>query len=251
MSIMTQNSFARALLDPDQPVPDGLTSWNLPRPKRRFAVYRNNVRAGLVRALAEQFPATEKIVGEDFFAGMAQAFITLHPPRSPMLLAYGNGFADFAATFEPAGELTYLPDVMRIETARAKAYHAADHRPFDADSLAALPPERVPALTFTFHPSVSILRSCHPVVTIWAMNSGEMPLAPIDDWAWESSLVARPELTVLVRRLPAGGAAFLEALAAGATLGAAVESALREAVDFDLTANLTGALQAGAFVAVQ
>jgi Putative DNA-binding domain len=251
MSMTTQSSFARALLDASRPVPDGLTSWNLPRPERRFAVYRNNVISGLVRALASRFPATEKIVGEAFFAGMAQAFITQHPPRSPMLLAYGDDFADFVASFEPAVELPYLPDVIRIEAARGKAYHAADRPPFDTDSLAALPPERVPALTFTIHPSVSILRSRHPAVTIWAMNCGDIPLAPIEDWTGEDSLVARPDLTVLIRRLPAGGAAFLEALAAGATLGAAVEKALQETPDFDLTANLTGALQAGAFTAAQ
>lgn len=251
MSMTTQKSFARALLDTDQAVPDGLTSWNRPRPERRFAVYRNNVMSGLIRALASRFPAAEKIVGEAFFAGMAQAYITQHPPRSPMLLAYGGDFADFAASFAPAAELPYLPDVMRIEWARGKAYHAADLAPFDTDTLATLPPDRVPALTFAIHPSVSILRSRYPAVTIWAMNSGEIPLAPIDDWTGEDSLVARPDLTVLVQRLPAGGATFLDALAAGVTLGAAVEKAQHKVPDFDLTANLTGALQAGAFTAVQ
>jgi uncharacterized protein len=38
---------------------------------------------GLIRALASRFPVTEKIVGEEFFAGMARAFIELHSPRSP------------------------------------------------------------------------------------------------------------------------------------------------------------------------
>jgi Putative DNA-binding domain len=251
MSITTQDSFARALIDADRAVPDGLTAWNMPRPERRFAVYRNNVASGLARALASRFPATEKIVGDEFFAGMARAFIRRHPPRSPMLLCYGDDFADFVAAFEPAAELPYLPDVIRIEAARGRAYHAADLAPLDPATLAAIAPEQVPSLSFTIHPSVSILRSCHPAVTVWAMNSGEVPLAPLEDWSGEDSLVARPDLTVLVRRLPAGGAAFLGALAAGAELGAAAETALHEAPDFDLTANLTGALQAGAFTAVQ
>jgi len=251
MSMTSQDSFACALLDTDLAVPEGLTSWNLPRPARRFAVYRNNVVSGLIRALASRFPATEKIVGEDFFAGMARAFIGLHPPRSPMLLRYGDDLADFAASFEPAAELPYLPDVIRIEAARGRAYHAADRAPLDSETLAALPPERVPALVFEIHPSVSILRSGYPAVTIWAMNSDEIPLAPIETWTGEDSLVVRPDMGVLVRRLPAGGAAFLEALAAGEALGAAVEKALHEAPDFELTANLTGALQAGAFAAIR
>jgi Putative DNA-binding domain len=251
MSMTTQDSFARALLDADLAVPEGLTSWNLPRPARRFAVYRNNVVSGLIRALASRFPATEKIVGEAFFAQMAHAFIGLHPPRSPMLLRYGDDLAEFAASFEPAAELPYLPDVIRIEAARGRAYHAADRAPLDPETLAALPPERVPTLAFEMHPSLSILRSGYPAVTIWAMNSDEIPLAPIDTWTGEDSLVVRPDMTVLVRQLPAGGAAFLKALASGGALGAAVEKALHEAPDFDLTANLTGALQAGAFAAIR
>src|SRR5882724_2689625 len=126
MSLVTQRLFAGALLGSDRPIPDGLTSWNRPRPERRFAVYRNNVAAGLIRALASRFPVTEKIVGEAFFAGMAQAFIALHPPRSALLLSYGDDFAGFVETFDPAAELSYLPDVIRLEAARGKAYHAAD-----------------------------------------------------------------------------------------------------------------------------
>ena len=251
MSLDTQANFAAALRDADQPVPQGLASWNGPQPERRFGVYRNNVTAGLIGALASRFPATEKIVGEEFFAAMAMEFIRLHPPRSPLLLAYGDALADFAAGFEPARPLDYLPDVVRLEAARGRAYHAADAQPLDPAVLASLAPERVAELQFVPHPSLSIVRSAHPIITIWAMNSGEMPLAPIEDWLCEDALVIRPEMTVEVHRLPAGGATFLEALAGGANLAAAVEAAMRESEAFDISANLAGALQAGAFTAIR
>jgi hypothetical protein len=54
-------------------------------------------------------------------------------------------------------------------------------------------------------------------------------------------------MIVEVHRLPPGGAVFLNALAQGATLAAAAGEALSLAADFDLSANLAGALQAGAF----
>lgn len=251
MSLSTQTEFAVALIDPGQAVPEGLTAWNGPRPERRFGVYRNNVAVGLIGALASRFPAAERIVGEEFFAAMAHEFIRQYPPRSPLLLAYGDNFADFVESFEPAREIPYLPDVIRLEVARGRAYHAADATPLDAALLATVEPEGLAYLSFVPHPSASIIRSAFPAITIWAMNTGEIELSDIEDWASEDALIVRPQMTVEVHRLPAGGAAFLETLIAGADLGSAFETALAETPDFDLSANLAAALAAGAFTAIR
>lgn len=243
-----QSGFAAALTDPDRPVPEGLSAWTGNRPARRFGVYRNNVRVGLTGALAARFPATEAIVGQDFFAALAQAFVAAHPPRSPLLLAYGEDFADFVQGFEPAAGLAYLPDVIHLEAARSRAYHAADAEPLAAADLAAVPAERLGDLLLEPHPSLALLRSPHPVVTIWAMNAGELPLVPIKDWTGEDALVVRPRMTVEVHRLPPGGAAFFAALSTGRTLAEAVQAAAADAPAFDLTANLAGLITTGAFV---
>jgi hypothetical protein len=240
-----ETSFAEALLDPGRPVPDGLEAGNAPIPARRFAVYRNNVVAGLRNALRRRFPVVEKTVGEDFFAAMAQVFVRQQPPRSPLLALYGDAFPDFIAAFVPAREIPYLADVARLEVARTRAYHAADAVPLGAEHLATLDAETVPGIRIELHPSTEIVRSCHPIVTIWAMNSGEQPLAPIADWRGEDALVARPHLEVEIRALPPGGAAFLLALAAGRPLGVAAEAALAEDADFDLTVNLAGLMGSG------
>jgi hypothetical protein len=251
MSINMQAQFASALRDTAHVVPEGLTAWNGPCPERRFGVYRNNVAVGLVGALASRFPVAEKIVGLEFFSAMAHEFVRLHPPRSPLLLSYGDDFAAFIEEFEPARDVAYLPDVVRLEVARGRAYHAADMAPLDIAVLAALEPECLAELVFLPHPSLSILRSAHPTVTIWAMNAGEMELEPIGEWVGEDALVLRPQMIVEVRRLPPGGAAFLAALADGRNLATAVETATRDAADFDLSVNLAGALQAGAFTAIR
>lgn len=250
MSLGTQRLFASALLGADHSRPDGLPSWSSTHAGDRFAVYRNNVAAGLIGALASRFPVTKKIVGEAFFSGMAYAFITQHPPRSPLLLSYGDDFAGFVEAFDPAAELPYLPDVIRLEAARARAYHAADQAPLEPATLDGLDGDALAALRFVFHPAVSLICSSHPIVTIWAMNAGEMELSPIKPWQGEDAVVVRPELTVAVRRLPPGGAKFLNALMSGATLAAAAETALGAMPEFDLAANLAGVLQSGVFSAI-
>jgi hypothetical protein len=168
-----------------------------------------------------------------------------------MLLGYGDDFADFVETYHPAAELTFLPDVIRLEAARGKAYHAADLPPLDPAILADFDADTLPAITLAFHPSVSVVRSIHPIVTIWAMNAGEIELSPIEPWIGEDALVARPHLKVLVQRLPLGGAEFLTALMSGATLAAALEAVLAKADGFDLVANVAGLLRCGAIADIK
>jgi hypothetical protein len=244
MSSATQSSFAAALLDHNRELPRGLTSHSSTRPAKRFGVYRNNVASGLAQALAIRFPATEIIVGREFFAAMAKAYIEREPPRSPVLLHYGSSFAEFVAGFAPAQGLPYLADIVRLENARVEAYHAADIDPLAADSLAIAAGD-VEGLTFKLHPSFGLVRSTYPIVTIWAMNAGEFPLAPIADWSGEDALVVRPRLMVLTRKLPPGGAHFLALLAKGETLMAASEAALGDEPEFDLSANLAGMFESG------
>jgi hypothetical protein len=241
-----QTDFAQALLDSDRAVPAELTSHTARQPQKRFAVYRNNVVVNLVNALRAKFPATERIVGDEFFAAMARVFVTTQPPRSKILHTYGDDFGDFIAAFEPASELPYLSDVARLEAARTRAYHAADAQPLGASEFADIDPQSVGNLRLTLHPSLQVLRSPHPAVTIWAMNAGEMELGPVDLDAAEDALILRPALTVTVCALPPGGAAFLLALFGGATLAEAAASAASDDGRFDLTANLAGLVTSGA-----
>jgi hypothetical protein len=241
-----QEKFSGALLDPGRPVPGALTSHSARVPERRFAVYRNNVTVGLVNALATRFPAVQRIVGEDFFRDMARVYVRAHPPRSRLLMEYGEDFADFIAGFEPVAELEYLADVARLEAARTRAFHAADAAPADAKPLESIAASVLGNLRIEPHPSAQIVRSNHPVVTIWAMNAGERELEAIDDWRGEDALVMRPHFDVFVHALLPGGAVFLSALFGGSRLAEAIEAAYADHEAFDLVANLAGLVSSGA-----
>jgi hypothetical protein len=245
-----QTAFAEALLDPNASLPRGVISHNSAEPRKRFAVYRNNVFAGLADALEARFPATCKIVGAEFFKAAARLFAAKHPPRSPLMMFYGDEFPAFLAGFAPAQDIPYLADVARLEMARVRAYHAADAVPLDAAALSAIARERLADLRFVLHPSLQIVASDYPIVTIWAMNSGAMELAPVSDWHGEDALVVRPQTGVEIRRLPPGARVFLQGLAAGEPLGAAAALALTASTNFDLAANLA-ALFAGLAIEIK
>jgi hypothetical protein len=241
--------FAEALFDPARATPSGLVGPDgVPSP-RRFAVYRNNVVVGLVGALKANYPAVCRIVGEEFFDAMARVFVTSQPPSSPMLLDYGAGFADFIWGFEPVADLPYLADVARLERAWLEAYHAADAVPLAPEALAAIPGDDVAGLTFSLHPSLRLIWSRFPVLTIWRMNVGDGVPAPVDLTAGgEDALVVRPDAEVEVRAMPPACFEFVEALQQGHSLTEAMKMALRADPRFDLSGTIRDLIAAGAFV---
>ncbi|HYP58719.1 MAG TPA: DNA-binding domain-containing protein [Beijerinckia sp.] len=240
-----QCDFAEALRDPSKPLPMGLVSQNSHGLEQRFAVYRNNVAIGLIEALEARFPVVRRLVGEEFFTAMARVFVQAHPPRSPLLMIYGDSFPQFIAGFGPAAELIYLADIARLEAARTRAYHAADAQAFDPSALAGMSDEALQTVRFMLHPAVEIISSAHPIVTIWAMNSDEKALGPIKDWRGEDALISRPGLDVEVHCLPEGAAVFLQSLASGLPLGEAVQRAIASSADFDLAKNLAALFGSG------
>jgi len=249
--LQREREFARALLDADATVPAALAHRNGAVPARRFAVYRNNVYAGLINTLEGRFSATAKLVGEAFFRAMSREYVENAPPASAVLFSYGADFADFVSDFPPASAVPYLADVARLEWAWHAAYHAADAEPLSQEALTALG-ARAEAAAFKLHPSASVVRSDYPVITIWelAMRDGEDEPVRLPAGG-EDALVLRPALQVAVRRLPPGGAAFVDALMAGETLQDAAVAATGQEPAFDLAANLAGLMRSGALVGVR
>lgn len=236
-----QAQFARALLHTSLSAPSRLL------PAERFRVHRNNFYASLIAVLRARYPVAGRLVGEDFFSMAAGAFAGARPPSSPVLIEYGEAFPAFLEGFEPVRGLPYLAGVARLEWLRHAAYHAADRTPLAAPSLAAVPPENAGALTFELHPSVGLIASPYPIVSIWETNAHDEQVRPIGpDLRGEAALVIRPEFQVEVLLLDAGGYAFASALAAGKTLAeAAAEAAVHDG--FDLGLSFAKLIAAGAF----
>ena len=245
---ISQAAFTKALLDPDRPAPASLTSPSGAQAGKRFDVYRNNVAVSLTEALGVAFPVVRKLVGDEFFTAMAGVFLRAHPPKSPVLMLYGDQMPAFLEGFAPVRHLGYLPDVARLELQLREACHAADARPIAPDALAAIPPEDLASARFALAPATRILRSQWPVFSIWQANSEEGAPAPI--MRGEDVLITRPGFDPAPQCLPAGDAAFIEALMAGASLGEALEKAGGDTAGFDLAATLALLLEGGAITSI-
>jgi hypothetical protein len=233
-----QHSFAAAVLGQSAELP--IRAATAARAESGLAVYRNNVMSSLIKVVTARFPVVRRLLGEDCFLESVRRFIAAGPPRSPLLLEYGDGFPHFLRS---VGDDACVADIADLEVARGKAYHAADAVSLPPQAFAAIPAERLAGLRLTFHPSVSLLQSRFSIVSIWQANqqAGDATLPQVRP---EAALIARPMLEVEVWKLPSGGFAFLTALRRGATMAEAAEAAMDAARDFDLAVNLSVMIQA-------
>lgn len=242
---MSQSEFRAALLDPDRPVPPGLADPDGRPAGKRFNVYRNNVAVSLTEALRKAFPVVHKLVGEDFFTAMAREHARHFPPRSPLMMFYGEDMPGFLGSFPPVAHLGYLPDVARLELALRQSYHAADATPIAAEALQALSPDSFIAARLRLAPALRLIRSDWPIFAIWRANTEGS--APPTARVAEDVVILRPGFDPVPHLLPKGAADFIAALLRHEPVGAAIESS----PDLDLAATLTLLIAGGAIAGLE
>jgi hypothetical protein len=233
------------------PVPLGRASWR-PGASRRsqHGIPAGHENAHAVHALCARFPVIRRMVGEPSFGAVVRRFIAGEPPRTPVARSYGESFPRFIRAQGNSGSIEYVADIAELEMAVGKARYAAQVRPLGTKALSALQAGRVAGLRIALHPSVCLVQSRFPIVTIWNSSRGDEP-GTIRRWRPEAALVARPLRRVEVRRLPPGGHAFLRALSEGQPVGMAADTAAAAAPGFALARNLVLLQKANVVVGLQ
>ena len=245
---VSQSTFAAALLDASAPIPTGLSDAHARAAGRRFNVYRNNVVVSLTEALHTAFPATASLLGKANMDGLAGQFARQHPPASPLLMFYGDGFPDFLAQVPQLEKMGYLPDLARLELAMRQSYHAADATPIDPQILAGLAPDDLLDTRAGLAPAVRIVPSLWPIHDVWRVAT--QADAPKPRAIAQDILITRPEFDPIPTVLPKGGAIWIQAIQTQMSIGQAVDHTTRQVSDFDLGATLTLLLQGNAITSL-
>ncbi|MCY4196757.1 MAG: DNA-binding domain-containing protein [Rhodobacteraceae bacterium] len=236
--------FVNALLDPNQKPPDNLIIRGQPA-GRRFAVYRNNVVAGLSEVLATGFPVLAKLLGNEFFAAMATIYVRQHPPHSPILTHFGLLMPEFLTSFPPVQKYPYLPDVARLELALRRSCHAADSKPMGSDILAAMSEHEIENARIELAPAVIQLRSAYPIHNIYMANMQNRELVHTSS---EDVLILRRQFDPEPLRHDSGGFCFIDSIERNLSLAAATAAARAVEPQFDLTKMLSLLLSHNAIV---
>ena len=213
----------------------------LDRPaKGAMAVYRNTVFHGAVEALRANYPVAEQILGPEMFEQVAVDFVATYPPRTPVMALYGEEFADWLIHQEWV-DLSYLPDVARVERLHVRALFAPDEAPAGKRTGA-------PTATLRLHPGVRFAWLSTPAMSIWLAHQQTICSQIAPDWKPEGALFARPSPFVL-HALRIGRAAhrMLWGIRLGETVSAAKAAASHLYPDEDCAAVFASLVNLGLF----
>lgn len=187
----------------------------------RVDVYANMYFFRLRDVLAEDFPRTLAVLGEDLFHNLVTGFLLAHPPSKPSLRWLGQPLPGYLETSSFIEEFPFLADLARLEWACLDAFQSEDAPLLDPSSLSSLRPEDWPAVRFAFAPSVQVVTLRYDVESLFetSPDAGSPPVR------LHSLLVYRDdEEDAVWFELDSVAEAFFASLLTGKTFGEACEA---------------------------
>ena len=234
----TQCRFLAALYDDGEAGPLASIVGNGLEPAARLRIYRhscNEIQTGTLRAV---YPAVLALAGEAFFDQCARSYRGAYPSYCGNLQDFGEYFADHLAGLPAIHALPYLPDVARLEWLRQES------------ALSGMP-EAVPtdgSAQTGLHPSVRLLASRYPVLTIWryALQPTDADLSLPD--GGELVVLWHDEGQVVMAPLDPASFACMESLTRGGALADAYQAGHKQDRDFDFAACIESLVERGLLV---
>ena len=194
-------------------------------PAARVQVYRNNVQAMFEGALARTYPVLRRRVGEDYFARLAVEYRQDHPSQSGDLHWVGRRVPEWLGLRTAGSDYAWLADLARLEWACEEALVSNSLPAAATDSLARVPPEGLVDALFSLQPGLRLVSSAFPVWSVWQANRPGSPGDAVDPSLGPQHVVVVPDADGLaLLSLPADQFCFVEELAAGRTLGRALDA---------------------------
>jgi len=221
-------------------------------PSKRLAVHQRHYRASLVEALLTKFPATAWLMGPDFVAQAAQAFVRRHPPAAPCIAEFGVTFPDFIAEVSDAARAPYLRDFAMLEWHFGHASVAIEHASRPLQSLFGYPQDALLDLVLRLQAGAYYLKAGWPV--------DDLARLYLEDSAPDRYTMEPMDVRLEVRgargsfdmtRLDPAVFEFRRALLQGHSIGVAAEMALDQDAGFDPGVALAAVMGEGLVVAIE
>ena len=231
-----QQQFMAALYDAAKPGPTAAIAGNGLTPEARLRVYRRSCNETQTAALRATYPAVLALMGEAFFDQTASGYQKTHPSRSGNLQAFGEAFAEYLEGLSGFRALPYVSDVARLEWLRQQAILAPDAASTGREDIADVIRKAAESMRIVLHPSLQLVDSRFPVLTIWSYA-----LRPTDENlvlgnAGEHVVLWREEGEVAMGVVDPASFACINALAHGLTVADARSAAASLDAGFDLEA---------------
>lgn len=140
-----------------------------------LGLYRNNFYISCSDYLNNCFPSVAALVGEEFFAQLAKAFIMQQPLTCASIEAFGSKFAAFIRDCEQTQSLPYLEAIAELDWGFDKVKSVTEITDFPFQQLQQLTEEQQLKIQFQLTPQTLLINSKLPVLKIWlGIHSGNL-----------------------------------------------------------------------------
>ena len=163
-----QSAIAEGIVDaPPLPIAD------------RLGIYRNAYQIRLIEALGETYPILHKILGDEVFSALGEAFVAAQPSVHRSIRWYGRELGDFLGSTPPYADQPILAELAVFEWTLAEVFDAPDAQSLPRAALSAIDPAEWGHLTFRLHPSLRRLSMKWNAPAVWRSAShDETPPQP-------------------------------------------------------------------------
>jgi len=145
----------------------------------RLHIYRNAYRVRLIEALDETYPVLHRILGDEVFMALGEAFVAALPSVHRSIRWYGRELAQFLASIVPYAEQPILSEIALFEWTLSEVFDAPDAQSLPRSALNAVEPAAWTDLKLRFHPSLRRLSLSWNTVAVWqAAGRDETPPQP-------------------------------------------------------------------------
>ncbi|MCB1893707.1 MAG: putative DNA-binding domain-containing protein [Zoogloeaceae bacterium] len=132
-----------------------------------IAVYRHAWRARMIEALRANYPVLHRVLGDEAFAELGDAYLASHPSHRRSIRWFGDRLPAFVRQNPDLLPHPAVAEMARFEWALSLAFDGPDAEVLDVAALAALEPGQWAALRFTLHPTCQLLRLEWSVAPVW------------------------------------------------------------------------------------
>ncbi|MBK9967642.1 MAG: putative DNA-binding domain-containing protein [Holophagales bacterium] len=192
---------------------------------QRLQIYAGMYPLRMRDALRSDYPALAELLGERGFAKLVADYVAVHPSRSFTLARLGDHLPEFLAGWGSPRRRGLRTDVARLERAGAQVFDAEETAPLDADALQALPAADWPKLRLRPAAAFRLVRVRPGAVDVLDAVLEGNPVSERTGRGRVEVAYYRRDFVVLRRTLGPFDGSLLAALAAGKTVGSALERA--------------------------
>ncbi len=133
----------------------------------RLAVYGNAYAWRLIDALEQEYGLLAKLLGDEAFTELAEAFIDAYPSQFYSIAKFSEPLAQFLREDEVYSEQAHLSEIAQLIKALITSLEAADAPYLEFAALTNVVEQNWPSLCFKFHPSVQYFNFNYNSYAIW------------------------------------------------------------------------------------